>query len=75
MEENIKDYNKYREELNELVEEIRSLNDPTSTNEDALRILACSKNGVNMPGGLNVKDAQTRASHINKTVRSRLVKF
>jgi len=75
LEENIKDYNKYREELNELVEEIRSLNDPTSTNEDALRILACSKNGVNMPGGLNVKDAQTRASHINKTVRSRLVKF
>ena len=51
LETNLKEYNQIRSELEEFMEEIKTLNDLTTTNEDALRILACSK--TPQSGGLN----------------------
>ena len=74
LEINLKEYNDYRIELGDLIEEITALNDPTTTNEDALRILACSKNGALQGATLNPNDPKVRASNISKMhLRSRLV--
>ena len=51
LETNFKEYNQIRSELEEIMEEIKTLNDLSTTNEDALRILACSK--TPQSGGLN----------------------
>lgn len=44
LERNLNEYNGYREQLVEIIEEIKHLNDPATTNEEALRILTCTKN-------------------------------
>jgi hypothetical protein len=58
-----------------LIEEIKALNDPTTTNEDALRVLACSKTGEvsQQANTLGVKNNNLRASNISQMgkIRSR----
>jgi len=69
LETNLKEYNQLRSELDAIQEEIKTLNDPTTTNEDAMRILTCSKtpnNNLNTGMFTGLRPAGVRASNISQ---------
>jgi len=66
LEKNLIDYNKLRDQFVEIFEEIKQLNDPTTTNEEALRIL-------NSTGAGRMSRAQRQTSRSSKVMRSSVV--
>lgn len=77
LERNLRDYTRIREKLARIMEEMQILNDPLTTNNEALRVLACTaagqeiRNSSNLTGPLSYRQSQQIRQSMSKSIMAR----
>ncbi|CAG5104773.1 Oidioi.mRNA.OKI2018_I69.chr1.g1527.t1.cds [Oikopleura dioica] len=77
LERNLREYTRIREKLCRIMEEMQILNDPLTTNNEALRVLACTAAGqelresANLTGPLSYRQSQSIRQSMSKSIIAR----